>query len=211
MSEFIVGLTGGIGSGKSTVAKLFNELGIDIINADVIAREVVAKGTPALQQIAEKFGSTILTSEQELDRRALRNIVFTDESAKSWLNNLLHPLIREGMIQQTQAAKSQYCILEIPLLVENGLQALVNRVLVVDCPESKQVQRTQERDQAEEAQIKSIMQSQCNRETRLQHADDVIDNSGDIEHLKQQVERLHEQYLLQTVHTESQLSHNSVN
>lgn len=198
MSEFVIGLTGGIGSGKSTVAKLFAAHGIDIVDADIVAREVVAKGSDALAKIATHFGEGVLTAEKELDRKALREIVFTQPDEKHWLNNLLHPRIREAMVTQAKAAKSPYCIIEIPLLVENKLQHLVNRILVVDCQEKQQLTRSQNRDQAQETQIKSIMDSQCTREERLSHADDIIDNSGDLEKLKSRVQQLHQGYLLQS-------------
>lgn len=209
MSRLVIGLTGGIGSGKSTVARLFAEQGIEVIDADVIARDVVAKGTSALKAIQEQFGDRVLTASSELDRKALREIVFSNPEAKQWLNNLLHPIIRHEMVTQAAAAKSSYCILEIPLLVENSLQHLVDRIIVVDCDESQQVRRSQQRDHADEQQIKNIMQSQCHREDRLRHANDVIDNSGDSKHLKTQVEQLHRQYLLQTDDSQSELTGNS--
>ncbi|MCY7294235.1 dephospho-CoA kinase [Alteromonas sp. a30] len=198
MSEFVVGLTGGIGSGKSSVASLFADLGIDVIDADVVAREVVAKGSDALAKITAHFGSEVLTPEGELDRKALREIVFSQSEAKQWLNNLLHPRIREGMVEQAKAATSPYCIIEIPLLVENKLQHLVDKILVVDCQEKQQLTRTQSRDQAHEAQIKNIMKSQCSRQERLRYADDIIDNSGDFDALKANVQQLHQGYLLQS-------------
>lgn len=198
MSQLIIGLTGGIGSGKTTVSDLFAQKGIVIVDADIIAREVVAPGTPALQAIAERFGPQVLSDSGELDRKALRAEVFSEPGKQQWLNQLLHPLIREQMISQSQGARSPYCILAIPLLVENQLQALVSRVLVVDVPEATQLQRASARDSAQEnadqQQIKNIMAAQCPRDVRLAAADDVIHNDAGIEALAPQVEKLHQFY-----------------
>lgn len=195
MSAFIVGLTGGIGSGKTTVSDCFAELGITIVDADIIAREVVAPGTPALNAIAEKFGETMLTPEGELDRARLREQVFQSEEDKQWLNQLLHPRIRQEMVKQCQNASSPYVILSVPLLIENKLQSLVNRVLVVDCPEEMQIERGSQRDGVGAEQITRIMQSQCTREERRQFADDIVDNSTTIDAVKKQVNELNRNYL----------------
>lgn len=195
MSLFVVGLTGGIGSGKTAVSDLFAQKGISVIDADVIAREVVTPGQPALKKIIEKFGKTILQSDGHLNRRKLRDVIFTTPEHKDWLNQLLHPTIRTSMQQQTLAAKSQYCILSVPLLVENGLNKMVNRVLVVDVEESLQLKRTTMRDQQSELQVQNIMNSQASRQQRLDVADDVIDNNGDEKALEKQVNKLHLQYL----------------
>lgn len=196
MSNFIVGLTGGIGSGKTTVSDLFSQhFNIDVVDADVIARQVVQPGTPALSAITEKFGHAVLTKEGHLDRAQLRAQVFSNTEHKNWLNGLLHPLIRAEMQSQCLAAKSAYVILSIPLLVENQLQSLANRVLVVDCPEEIQLQRASQRDGVGEAQIKSIMQAQAGRKERLAVADDVLVNDSDTGQLLTQIARLHSQYL----------------
>lgn len=195
MSLYFVGLTGGIGSGKSTVANLFSQLGIAVISADVIAREVVAKGSPALQQIHTRFGDSVMTENGELDRKAMRDVVFNDPHAKDWLNDLLHPEIRRQLTAQAEKAQSPYCILEIPLLVENNLQYLVHRVTVVDCDERQQIARAETRDNTSQTQIKNIMASQCSRKERLAAAQDVVDNSIDIAHLQKQVETLHQLYI----------------
>ncbi|BDX05610.1 dephospho-CoA kinase [Planctobacterium marinum] len=195
MSNFIVGLTGGIGSGKTTVSDLFKEhYGIEVVDADVIAREVVQPGSKALAAIRDKFGASILSQEGTLDRAQLRTRVFADPALKTWLNELLHPLIREQMQIQCQQAKSDYVLLSIPLLVENQLQHLTDRILVVDCPEAIQLQRATSRDGVGEAQIKSIMQSQASREQRLAIADDVIVNDTDKPHLLTKVQTLHNKY-----------------
>ncbi|MBE1298745.1 MAG: dephospho-CoA kinase [Alteromonadaceae bacterium] len=195
MNTFIVGLTGGIGSGKTTVSDLFNALGITIVDADVIAREVVAPGSDGLRAIVTRFGDTILDALGHLDRAKLRTIVFSQEREKQWLNGLLHPLIREQMVAQCHAAKSPYVILSVPLLIENNLQTMVNRTLVVDVSRESQIQRTANRDGVGVEQIESILASQCDRETRLQAADDVISNEGDVSSLNEQVADLHEKYL----------------
>lgn len=196
MSNFIVGLTGGIGSGKTTVSDLFAQhVGIEVVDADVIAREVVQPGTPALAEIKARFGAEVITAEGCLDRAQLRKRVFSDLDDKTWLNNLLHPLIRQEMQRQCREAQSKYVLLSIPLLVENKLQSLTNRVLVVDCPEEIQLQRASGRDGVGEAQIKSIMQSQASREDRLAAADDVLLNDGDIDHLLAKIQVLHTNYL----------------
>ncbi|AEY02831.1 dephospho-CoA kinase [Oceanimonas sp. GK1] len=193
--SYVVGLTGGIGSGKSTVANLFAERGVDIIDADIIAREVVAPGEPALAAIAEHFGAGVITDRGELDRRALRDRVFGHPQEKDWLNALLHPLIRERMVAACAASTSPYCLLVVPLLVENKLTGLCNRVLVVDVSPEVQLARTVKRDQAVEAQIRAIMAAQASREQRLAAADDVIDNnSPDQTELQSEVMRLHQQY-----------------
>lgn len=192
---FIVGLTGGIGSGKSAATDYFQELGIDIVDADLVARTVVQPSTPALEQITQHFGSKILQENGELDRAALRQRIFSSPDEKQWLEDLLHPLIRETIEQELLAATSPYVILSAPLLVEGGLYKRCNRTLIIDVPETLQIERTHLRDNNTDEQIQRIIQSQASREQRLQAADDVIDNSGALSDLKQQVSTLHKQYL----------------
>lgn len=195
LSQFVVGVSGGIGSGKTTVTDLFAGYGIDVIDADLIARDVVAPGTPALQAIVDKFGLSVLDGTGSLDRAKLRSLVFADVQVKTWLNQLLHPAIRKEMLTQTQNAQSAYCLLSVPLLVENKLHSLVDRVLIVDVEEQVQLQRTLLRDKTNEPQIRAIMDAQATRAQRLAVADDVIDNNGQAEDLAKQVARLHQQYL----------------
>jgi dephospho-CoA kinase len=195
MSSLIIGLTGGIASGKTTVSDMFAERGIDIIDADVIAREVVAIDSKGLQAIVKKFGSHILLESGELNRAALRNIVFSQPEDKAWLNALLHPMIREQMLSQTSLAKSPYCILSVPLLIENKLDEIVDRTLVVDIDEKLQLMRAIARDNSSQTVIESIMQSQATREQRRDVAHDIIYNDKDISRLEEQVKQLHEYYL----------------
>lgn len=195
MSEFIVGLTGGIGSGKTAVSDKFAALGVDVIDTDILARDVVARGESALAQIAQRFGQEVLQADGQLDRRALREIVFQDPAQKQWLDNLLHPLIRERMVSQAKQARSAYCILVIPLLVENGLQTLVDRVAVVDVDTTIQRTRAASRDGQSTEQVQRIMDAQASRQKRLELADDVIDNSGALNQLDAQITTLHQRYI----------------
>ncbi len=197
-NPFVVGLTGGIGSGKSAVSHLFAELGIDVVDADVVAREVVEPGTPALIAIAGRFGETILTENGSLNRPALRKRVFENEDDKNWLNALLHPAIRTEMQKQLKNATSPYVIFSVPLLIENGLDSLADRVLVVDCSEDTQLERATLRDGSNIETIKSIMASQATRQQRLAKAQDVIDNNGELSALPDQVKSLHQQYMQQS-------------
>jgi len=196
---YVVGLTGGIGSGKSTIAELFAELGVPVIDADLVARQVVEKGSPLLAEIAAHFGPEILLEDGALNRAALREKVFNHEREKQWLNQLLHPAIRHEMLQQLAAQRMPYCIFMVPLLIENKLTALCQRVLVVDVSEQTQMTRASQRDNNQLALIKNIMQSQVSRSERLQHADDVINNDMDLSEslpqLKQKVLDLHHLYL----------------
>ncbi len=195
MSAFIVGLTGGIGSGKTTVANLFAALGIALVDADIVAREVVAPGQPALAAIASHFGQQVLTADGQLDRAALRSLVFSDASAKAWLNQLLHPQIRQQLLQQLQQAQSPYVLLVAPLLIENGLTAVVDQVLVVDVDPDLQLQRTVQRDHVSPDQVAAIMASQCQRSIRLQSADQIISNETDVAALTDKIAILHQLYL----------------
>lgn len=195
VSHLVVGVSGGIGSGKTTVTDLFAERGVDVIDADVIARQVVEPGTAAFSAIVDKFGQTIVQRDGSLDRAKLRELVFNNNDSKDWLNQLLHPAIREQMILQTQQAKSAYCLLSVPLLVENKLHQLVDRVLIVDVQESTQLQRAVARDQSNQQQIESIMKAQANREQRLAVADDIIDNNGPTKDLPEQILLLHKRYM----------------
>ncbi len=195
MSNFVVGLTGGIGSGKTAVSNCFQDLGIQVVDADVIAREVVAPGSEGLNSIKQRFGKDIITAEGQLDRAKLRQIIFDDPAEKQWLNQLLHPKIREQMIMQCQQANSDYVILSVPLLVENNLQPLANRILVVDVPEDLQVHRTVQRDKVSEQQVRNILAAQCDRQSRIAAADDIISNDKSLSELKQQVLKLHQHYL----------------
>ncbi len=196
MSDFIVGLTGGIGSGKTTVANLFADLGVDIIDADIIARDVVAKGSPALDSIGQHFGAQFVQADGQLDRALLRKRIFSHEQDKLWLNNLLHPLIREQLISQLKAASSPYCLLVAPLLIENSLRSLVNRVLVIDVKESTQIERTTKRDKNSTEQVQAIMNSQVSRKVRLDNADDLLNNDDcSLTMLTKSVVELHHSYL----------------
>ena len=195
MSKFIIGLTGGIGSGKTAVSDCFAHLGIAIIDADICARDAVAKNSKALIKIVEHFGEGILTQEGELDRAKLRDIVFTQPAEKDWLNSLLHPIIRQLMLDQIAKADTEYCILAVPLLLENKMQSMVNRVLVVDVSPEVQVKRVISRDNSDENVIRAIMSAQIDREQRLNFADDVINNEADLSALKSQVNSLHQKYL----------------
>jgi dephospho-CoA kinase len=196
MSEFIIGLTGGIGSGKTTVSNMFANLDVDIIDADIVAREVVEPGSAALSAIVNHFGAEYINAQQQLDRVKLRTRVFSHPQDKQWLNGLLHPLIRQEMLSQLASAQSNYCILVAPLLLENGLNELVSRVLVVDIDEANQVTRTLARDPSSKEEIQRIIASQISRNERLNFADDVIDNQNfTIEKVQQQVQALHQQYL----------------
>ncbi|PSV31723.1 dephospho-CoA kinase [Photobacterium sp. GB-72] len=194
--SIVIGLTGGIGSGKTTVANLFaDNYGIDIIDADIVAREVVEPNTVGLNTIIEKLGADILLEDGTLNRAKLREAIFSQPELKQWLNELLHPLIREKMLHDIKLSKSPYCLLVVPLMVENNLQTLTNRLLVVDVDEQTQIERTQQRDNVSIEQIKNILASQATRQQRLDAADDVITNFGDSPALTLQIAQLHRQYL----------------
>ncbi|WP_415887123.1 dephospho-CoA kinase [Neptuniibacter sp. QD37_6] len=188
---YIVGITGGIGSGKNAVTDHLQKLGITVVDADVVAREVVAKGEPALDKIAEHFGSHIITDNGELNRTALRKIIFSDKSAKTWLEQVLHPIIRESIKQQLHNATSSYAVLSSPLLLETDQHELVDTVIVVDASVELQLARTVKRDSSSEDQIKAIMAAQLPRQDRLNKAEIVIDNNSDLDSLKKQIVKLH--------------------
>ncbi|MEX2367688.1 MAG: dephospho-CoA kinase [Pseudohongiellaceae bacterium] len=198
MHRYIVGLTGGIASGKSTVADIFASHGIEIIDADVIARELVARGTASLGKITEYFGADILTDSGELDRNRLKNIIFNDSEAKLWLEGLLHPLIRQEIDKKIRSARSDYVILVVPLLLESGQYEFVNRVLVVDAPEELQITRTMQRDGISRDAARKIIGAQMPGTKRLALADDIIQNHQSLAKLKQEVSKLHEFYRQQS-------------
>ncbi len=199
MSKLVIGLTGGIGSGKTTITNYFGELGIEIIDADIIAREVVAVNSPALKAIAQHFGNDYLLADGQLNRALLRSRIFSNEADKQWLNNLLHPLIRHNIVEQTKEAKSEYCILVAPLLIENNLLELVDRVLIVDVSETTQIARTLLRDNSSEQEIKAIIASQTNRTARVNAADDIINNDNSpLSDIKTAVISLNEKYFALT-------------
>lgn len=195
MKPWILGLTGGIGSGKTAVADQFSGLGVHVVDADQAARWVVEPGRPALLQIVERFGKDVLLQSGELNRAELRQRIFVDPAERQWLEKLLHPLIRAEVAQQLALADSSYAIMVSPLLIESGQYRQVGRVLVVDVPESLQIARTTARDQASEEQVRAILSAQAQREERLKHADDVLVNDRDLSWLGVEVERLHRFYL----------------
>ena len=190
----VIGLTGGIGCGKSAVSERFEALGVPVIDADLVAREVVEPGQPALREIEGLFGESVITPEGTLDRARLRAIVFAEPEARRKLESLLHPLIRTRMRQRLRTLDCRYAILSIPLLLETDQWRDVDRVLVVDCNESTQIARVTQRDGVSVAQANAILAAQTPREQRLAKADDVIDNSGTLADLQPQVEALHEKY-----------------
>ncbi|WP_404408829.1 dephospho-CoA kinase [Pseudidiomarina marina] len=192
---FVVGVTGGIGSGKTTVTNLFQQHGIVIVDADVIARHIMDKGGEALRAVVQRYGDKALLDDGNLNRAWLRERIFKHPEDKQWLNDLSHPLIRDQILSQLQQAKSDYVILSAPLLIENRLTKLCDRVLVVDVSEATQLERTQQRDDVSEDQVQAIINAQASREQRLQAADNIIHNEGDEAELTSQVETLHELYL----------------
>lgn len=192
----VVGLTGGIGSGKTTVANMFAALGTPIIDADLVAREVTQPGSPALDTINAHFEQNVLKPDGSLDRAALRRIIFDHPSERIWLEALLHPIIRSEIERQTKQFSSPYCIVVIPLLFESkGNYPFIQRVIVVDAPEAAQIARVTTRDSATAEHVSAIMDAQMDRAARLSHADDVINNEGSIASVEAQVLKLHKFYL----------------
>ncbi|MCE8013378.1 dephospho-CoA kinase [Billgrantia desiderata] len=197
----IVGVTGGIASGKSTVARAFAALGVPWVDADDVAREVVEPGEPALAEIAERYGERVLQANGGLNRRALREIVFADESERRWLESVTHPRIRQRIVahlERLQAEGAPYVLLVSPLLFESGQSELADRCLVIDVPESLQIARTAARDDVDDAQARAIVAAQMPRSERLARADDVIDNTGSEADLAAQVAELDRRYRLLT-------------
>lgn len=192
----VIGVTGGIGSGKSAVTRCFEQRGITVVDADVVSRVVVEPGRPALTAIAQHFGADIIQTDGTLDRAALRVHVFADETERLWLERLTHPLIGQEILDQISASRSPYTILSSPLLLDTTQKALVDCVVVVDAPEQLQLQRTVQRDNNDEAQVKRIMAAQMARKDRLALADIVIENTGSLELLDSKVEALHQAFLL---------------
>ena len=191
----IIGLTGGIGSGKTAVSDGFEALGIDVVDADLASRVVVQKGKPCLHKIAQHFGEDILTKEAELDRAKLREIIFKSEEEKNWLESLLHPAIANQIQDELNASKSPYTILVSPLLLETNQKDFCSKVLVVDVPVETQVERTLKRDGVSKEQVQAIINSQISRNDRLNLADEVIVNDGTLEDLEITVKILHEKFL----------------
>lgn len=194
----VVGLTGGIGSGKSAVANFFAQRGVPIIDADRIARELVEPGQAALAQITQAFGADLLDSAGQLDRAALRKTIFSDATKRRQLEAILHPRIRATLKDRINQLQARYCIIVIPLLLETGQQDLVDRILVVDAAPETQCQRAQQRDGVSEAEIQAILRTQLPRAQRLNQADDIISNDASLNDLDNQVKILHERYLTLT-------------
>jgi dephospho-CoA kinase len=190
-----IGLTGGIASGKSTVAQRFTDLRVPVIDADVAARAVVASGTPGLARVIERFGPGVLAQNGELDRRALRDLIFSNPGARRDLESILHPLIRADMERSAEQAVGPYIVMAIPLLIEGGPSDRVDRILVVDVDEVVQLRRVMERDECTAEQARAILASQASRSARLAAADDVLQNAGTVTDLRQAVDRLHDRYL----------------
>jgi dephospho-CoA kinase len=196
VKRYVVGLTGGIGSGKSEVARLFSSRGVAVVDTDVIARELTAAGGAAIDAIRGAFGQAAIGPDGALDRAAMRRLAFSDAGARGTLESILHPLIRRESDMQVARATSPYVVLVVPLLVESGVdRQRYQRVLVVDAPEAVQIARVASRSRLEPAEIGAIMATQVSRAVRLSQADDIIDNSGPIGALDAQVDRLHASYL----------------
>lgn len=200
--HYIIGLTGGIGSGKTTVTDLFAELGIDVIDADVIARELLSKGSPQLNTVIQHFGKQYLTTSNELNRPLLGKTIFADKQEKIWLESLLHPLVRAEITALIVQSTSPYLIISAPLLLESGHYNFIDRMLVIDLPPELQISRTAARDNSSEEEVKQTLLAQMDREQRLSHADDIILNTTSIAQLTIRVKELHEDYRQQ-----SQLKH----
>ncbi len=192
---YCVGLTGGIGSGKTSATDIFSELGVPVIDADDISHEVVQAGQPGLQAITDAFGPEVLNEEGQLRRAQLRKLVFDDPLARQKLESIVHPLVYDEITRRVNQVTYSYCIISSPLLLESKSNYSVDRVLVIDVPEGLQIERATLRDNVQESDIKKIISSQSKRQHRLNSADDVITNDKDITFLKEQIETLHNKYL----------------
>jgi len=190
-----IGLTGGIASGKSTIASFFADLGVPVIDTDVIAREVVAKGAPALDEIRTEFGDEVFDVDGMLDRKRMRNLVFSDDSKRRQLEGVLHPRIREAALNQAEAVTDPYMIIVVPLLVESPMKEFMDRVLVVDCSEEVQLSRLLARDTENDEQARRIIAAQASRNERLAIADDVVLNDAALDQTRTRIEALHKNYL----------------
>ncbi|ATG88477.1 dephospho-CoA kinase [Methylomonas koyamae] len=199
-----IGLTGGIGCGKTTVCRLFAELGVPVVDADLIARSLVEPGQPALQAIVQAFGTEILQADGSLDRAKLREAIFSDPEQRRRLDGIMHPLVYARIAADVAALQAAYCLIAVPLLLESKNPYAVDRILVVDCPQSAQIERVVTRDKLSAEQAQAIVASQMPRPQRLARADDVIDNSAGPEQLAEQVKSLHNSYIfLATARTPS--------
>ena len=194
-TPWILGLTGGIGSGKSAAAERFVELGVHLVDADQAARWVVEPGRPALASIVERFGAGVLLEDGQLDRAALRQQIFADPAQRQWLEQLLHPLIGQEIFSYLAKAETPYAVYVSPLLIESGQYRKTQRILVIDAPPELQVQRTLLRDNTSAEQVQAILKAQVGREERLRHADDVVVNDRDVPTLHAEIDRLHHLYL----------------
>ena len=195
MSMFVVGLTGGIGSGKTVASDRFEELGIKVVDADIYSRVVVEIGKPALSSIEAKFGSDVILDDGSLNRAKLREIIFKDDEAKSWLESLLHPLIGQHILDEITSATSKYVILVSPLLFETTQFQMCNRTLLIDVPKDIQILRTAKRDKVPESQVEKIIASQMDRNQKIRKADDVIVNDGEISDLIAKIDEIHQKYI----------------
>tara|TARA_Y100000590_G_scaffold465767_1_gene639002 strand:- start:5004 stop:5597 length:594 start_codon:yes stop_codon:yes gene_type:complete len=191
----IIGLTGGIGSGKSVASDKFASLGITVVDADEASRTVVEPGKPALKEIEDHFGTEVIEKNRTLNRAKLREIIASDVNERKWLESVLHPRIGEQIAKEISESKSPYTLFVAPLLLETNSQEMCSRVIVVDVPKEVQVKRTAQRDQVSSGQVEKLVSAQMKREARLERADDVLSNTGTIEELEQKVEELHKKYL----------------
>ncbi len=191
----IVGLTGGIGSGKTTVANNFKRFGIPVIDADIITRDLVTPSTPVYDRIIKRFGLKIIDEEGQLNRQALRQIIFDNAADRKALEDILHPEVHKEIIAKLKTIDSPYVLVVVPLLIETGMQSMFDRILVVDCDESDQIKRVIERDHCSEKEVRTIMQTQASRKARLAVATDILKNTGSFNIIEQDVKRLHYQFL----------------
>jgi dephospho-CoA kinase len=189
-----IGLTGGIGSGKSTACEIFSELGIPVIDADIIAHDLVRPGKPAFEEITKIFGKEIISNDGTLDRKKIRDQIFANETERKKLEDILHPAIYREITHQTENLNSGYCIISIPLLLETGASGIVDRVLIIDVSREFQLSRASVRDSSSKSDIEAIIDSQISREDRLAAAADIIDNEGDFDRLRKKITELHEFY-----------------
>lgn len=198
----IIGLTGGIGAGKTTVLAMFNEQGVPTCSADIISKEILDTDQHTFDTIVKHFGRDIINRNNSLDRKKLRDKIFNFPNEKKWLEDLLHPLIKQKISDFSKSTKYPYCVIEVPLLFEVKWQDLFDRILNIDCPEEIQLSRTMQRDNSSQEAALKIIQSQVSRQERVSDSDDLIENTGDLVELRKQVEQLHHKYLKLSSSTE---------